>query len=78
VVQGAPHPLVLPRAAAAVHHGGIGTVQAATAAGTPSVLVPFIAEQAAEGYRPRVAEVATAMATEGGTLSARRVLTTLS
>jgi sterol 3beta-glucosyltransferase len=110
VVQGAPHPLVLPHAAAAVHHGGIGTVQAAMAAGTPSVLVPFIADQpfwgdrlhelglapppirqralssatlaraleAAEGYRPRVAEVATAMATEDGTLSALHVLTTLS
>lgn len=39
------HSVVLPRATAAVHHGGIGTVQAATASGTVSIVVPFIADQ---------------------------------
>ncbi|BDZ54034.1 glycosyltransferase [Agromyces marinus] len=39
------HAAVLPRATAAIHHGGIGTVHAATAAGTVSIVVPFIADQ---------------------------------
>lgn len=45
VVPSAPHDLVLPRATAAVHHGGIGTVQAAMRAGVVSIVVPFIADQ---------------------------------
>ncbi|UUT35229.1 glycosyltransferase [Microbacterium elymi] len=45
VVRSAPHNLVLPHAAVAVHHGGVGTVQAATRAGTVSVVIPFIADQ---------------------------------
>lgn len=40
-----PHDVVLPRAAVAMHHGGAGTVHAAVRAGTPSVLVPFLADQ---------------------------------
>ncbi len=51
VTTSVPHDAVLPRAAAAVHHGGIGTVQAATAAGTVSVVVPFIADQPFWGAR---------------------------
>lgn len=39
------HSAVLPRATAAIHHGGIGTVHAAARAGTTSVVVPFIADQ---------------------------------
>lgn len=39
------HASVLPHATAAIHHGGIGTVHAATAAGTVSIVVPFIADQ---------------------------------
>ncbi|MBD3940517.1 glycosyltransferase family 1 protein [Microbacterium sp. NEAU-LLC] len=39
------HETVLPHAVAAIHHGGIGTVHAATAAGTVSIIVPFIADQ---------------------------------
>lgn len=39
------HARVLPHVRAAVHHGGIGTVHAAARAGTPSVVVPFIADQ---------------------------------
>jgi sterol 3beta-glucosyltransferase len=45
VTRAADHAVVLPRAVAAIHHGGIGTVQAAMAAGTVSVIVPFIADQ---------------------------------
>ncbi|ODT11531.1 MAG: hypothetical protein ABS61_03205 [Microbacterium sp. SCN 70-18] len=45
VVGSVAHDLVLPRAVAAVHHGGIGTVQAALRAGTVSIVVPFIADQ---------------------------------
>lgn len=45
VVRAVPHHLVLPHATAAVHHGGIGTVQAAMRAGTVSIIVPFIADQ---------------------------------
>ncbi|MCH8571954.1 glycosyltransferase [Nesterenkonia sp. AY15] len=45
VTDAVAHAAVLPEAAAAVHHGGIGTVHAATAAGAVSVLVPFIADQ---------------------------------
>ncbi len=44
-VRSAPHSLVLPGAVAAVHHGGIGTVQAVTRTATVSVIVPFIADQ---------------------------------
>lgn len=45
VVRTVPHDVVLPRATAAIHHGGIGTVQASTLAGTVSIVVPFIADQ---------------------------------
>lgn len=45
VVRSVPHGLVLPHASAAIHHGGIGTVQAATLAGVVSIIVPFFADQ---------------------------------
>ncbi len=45
VTRSVDHAAVLPRGALAVHHGGIGTVQAALAASTVSVVVPFIADQ---------------------------------
>ncbi|WP_353808214.1 nucleotide disphospho-sugar-binding domain-containing protein [Agromyces sp. SYSU T00194] len=45
VVRDAPHASLLPHAEAAVHHGGAGTVHAAAAAGIPSIVVPFIADQ---------------------------------
>jgi sterol 3beta-glucosyltransferase len=40
-----PHAGVLPRCAAAVHHGGAGTVHATVRAGVPSVVVPFLGDQ---------------------------------
>lgn len=45
VTVSVPHAAVLPRASAALHHGGIGTVHAAARAGTVSIVVPFIADQ---------------------------------
>lgn len=45
VTASVPLANVLPRAAVAVHHGGAGTVHAATRAGTPSIVVPFLGDQ---------------------------------
>lgn len=45
VMSSVPHDAVLPHAVVAIHHGGVGTVHAATRAGTPQVLVPFLADQ---------------------------------
>lgn len=44
-VSAAPHHLVLPRCAAAVHHGGAGTTQSAMLAGVPHVVIAHISEQ---------------------------------
>lgn len=45
VLDEVDHAQVLPRVAAAVHHGGAGTVHAAARAGAVSVVVPFSADQ---------------------------------
>lgn len=45
VRESVAHHMVLPRAVAAIHHGGAGTVHAVARAGVPSVVVPFIADQ---------------------------------
>ncbi len=45
VVGSVPHSWLLPRMAAAVHHGGAGTTAAAFRAGLPSVVVPFHGDQ---------------------------------
>ncbi|WJL94361.1 glycosyltransferase [Microbacterium sp. ET2] len=45
VIDGASHDQVFPLVDVAVHHGGAGTAQAAVRAGTPSVVVPFLADQ---------------------------------
>jgi sterol 3beta-glucosyltransferase len=60
VVDSVRHEQVLPGAVAAIHHGGIGTIQAATAAGTVSVIVPFIADQPFWGARLHDAGLAPA------------------
>ncbi|GAA1532128.1 sterol 3beta-glucosyltransferase [Microbacterium ginsengiterrae] len=51
VVRSVDHTQVLPQAVAAIHHGGIGTLQTATRAGTVSVVIPFIADQPFWGAR---------------------------
>jgi UDP:flavonoid glycosyltransferase YjiC (YdhE family) len=44
-VDYAPHALLFPRAAAVVHHGGIGTVGEALRAGRPMLVMPFAHDQ---------------------------------
>jgi rhamnosyltransferase subunit B len=41
----APHSLLFPRAAAIVHHGGIGTLAQALRSGRPQLIVPYFADQ---------------------------------
>lgn len=41
----APYSLVLPRCAAIIHHGGVGTTGQALRAGKPTVIVPHLADQ---------------------------------
>lgn len=40
-----PHTWLFPRMAAVVHHGGVGTIAAGLAAGVPSIITPFFADQ---------------------------------
>lgn len=47
----APHSLVFPRAAAIIHHGGIGTTGAALRAGRPQLIVPHMGDQWDNGAR---------------------------
>lgn len=44
-VEDVPHDWLFPKVALAVHHGGAGTTAAATRAGLPQVVVPFLADQ---------------------------------
>src|SRR5579883_1161510 len=49
-----PHSWLFPRMAAVVHHGGVGTTAAGFAAGVPSIITPFFADQpfwAQQAYR---------------------------
>jgi len=41
----APHALIFPRAAAIIHHGGIGTTAQALRAGVPQLVVPHMGDQ---------------------------------
>ena len=45
VTTSVSHAAVLPQVVAAVHHGGVGTVQAVARAGITSIVVPFFADQ---------------------------------
>lgn len=51
VVKEAPHPLLFPRVACIVHHGGAGTMANALRAGTPQVLLPLIMDQFHHAHR---------------------------
>jgi UDP:flavonoid glycosyltransferase YjiC (YdhE family) len=56
----APHNLLFPRAAAIVHHGGVGTMAEALRAGRPMLIVPFAHDQpdnAARAERLGIARV---------------------
>jgi UDP:flavonoid glycosyltransferase YjiC (YdhE family) len=58
----APHSLLFPRAAAIVHHGGIGTLAQALRSGRPQLIVPHFADQldnAARAARLEVARIAS-------------------
>lgn len=46
-----PHTWLFPRMAAVVHHGGVGTTAAGLAAGVPSIVTPFFADQPFWGQR---------------------------
>ena len=50
-LAGAPHDQLLPRASAAVHHGGAGTTAASLRAGLPTQIVPFFGDQPFWGRR---------------------------
>jgi UDP:flavonoid glycosyltransferase YjiC (YdhE family) len=58
VVESAPHELVFPRAAAIVHHGGVGTTGQALRSGRPMVVVPFAHDQPDNANRVRERGVA--------------------
>jgi sterol 3beta-glucosyltransferase len=53
VVESVPHAWLLPRVAAAVHHGGAGTTAASLRAGVPTVVVPFHGDQSFWARRVR-------------------------
>lgn len=47
----APYKMLFPRAAAVVHHGGIGTLGHAMAAGAPMLIVPHVHDQPDNAHR---------------------------
>jgi rhamnosyltransferase subunit B len=66
-----PFSALLPRAAALVHHGGIGTTAAAFRAGTPQLIVPFAYDQFDNGLRAKRLGVADVLLSRR--LSGRRM-----
>jgi UDP:flavonoid glycosyltransferase YjiC (YdhE family) len=44
-IESVSHPMLFPRCAAIVHHGGAGTTTTAARAGVPQVVVPHLADQ---------------------------------
>ncbi|WP_336486317.1 glycosyltransferase [Methylobacterium nigriterrae] len=57
----APLSALLPRTAALVHHGGVGTVAQALAAGVPQLIVPVAFDHFDEGSRVRRLDLGTVM-----------------
>lgn len=66
-IDGAPHDLLLPRAAAIIHHGGAGTTAQALRAGVPQVVVPFALDQPFFARRAHEIGVAAAPVPVGAT-----------
>ena len=64
-----PLPALLPRAAALVHHGGIGTTAEALRAGVPQVIVPLAYDQFDNAARVRA--LAAGAAVRGGVAGAK-------
>ncbi|MDO8614705.1 MAG: glycosyltransferase [Dehalococcoidia bacterium] len=60
VASDVPHAWLLPRVAALVHHGGVGTTASALHAGIPSVVVPHVFDQFFWAERARKLGVAPA------------------
>ena len=60
-VRYAPFSLLLPRCAAIAHHGGIGTVAQAAAAGTPQLILPFAFDHFDEAVRVRRLGIGTSL-----------------
>ena len=50
-LKSAPHDVLLPRASAAIHHGGAGTTAASLRAGLPTQIIPFFGDQPFWGRR---------------------------
>lgn len=71
VLDQAPHSLLLPRTAVAVHHGGVGTVAAAIRAGVPQAIRPFMGDQ--PFWARRVHELGIAAPPLTGRLTADRL-----
>lgn len=59
-----PFDTLLPRVAAVVHHGGIGTTAEALRAGTPQLVVPFAYDQFDNGLRAHRLGVAEVLAAQ--------------
>lgn len=57
----APHSLIFPRAAAVIHHGGIGTTAQALRAGVPQLVCPIFGDQPDNAYRVRRLGVARSL-----------------
>lgn len=72
----APFSELLPRVAAFVHHGGIGTTAEAFRAGVPQLIVPFAYDQFDNGLRAKRVGVADVMLAKN--LSVRRMQRQLS
>ena len=70
VARYAPLPEVLPRCAAIVHHGGVGTMAQAFAAGAPQLVAPLAFDQA--DHAVRVAKLGCGAAFRTGWFDERR------
>ena len=50
-IEHVPHEWLFPRVSAVIHHGGAGTTAASLRSGSPTVIVPFFADQPFWGWR---------------------------